>query len=103
MIKNMTEFYLRVRFFSKQKKIPVSRIEEQIGVCNGYLRKLKIPDYYTIRRVAKVFGLTTDEFMETHVGDVQTIKQITVYETDFKPDEWKLVLRLVAQAEKESK
>jgi len=99
VIHNETEFYRRVKWFAKKNGTSISSVEEQIGACNGYLRKLRSPDFYTIRRCAKVFGLTTDEFMDMRVGDVQTIKKITVFETDFTEAEWKTILKLVVMSE----
>ena len=58
--------YEKIKSYSKEKKIPISKIEEMIGVVPGSICKWakSNPSYDKVVKVAKIFGVTVEELTE---------------------------------------
>lgn len=55
----------RVKAICKERKIPISKLEKELGFANGYigqLRKGVLPDN-RLRKIADFFGVTVDYLM----------------------------------------
>lgn len=64
--------YEKIKSYSKAKKIPISKIEEMIGVVPGSICKWAKcnPSYDKVVRVAKIFGVTVEELTEGTIKEV---------------------------------
>lgn len=58
--------YEKIKSYSKEKKIPISKIEEMIGVVPGSICKWakSNPSYDKVVKAAKILGLTVEELTE---------------------------------------
>lgn len=55
--------YQKIKALAKERKIPIYKIEEEIGIASGSLCKWDEidPAYGKVVKVAKVLGVTVDE------------------------------------------
>lgn len=68
-----------VKALCKERKIPVSKLERDLGFSNGYIGQLRRGSFPADRlaAIADYFGVTTDYLLDNEKAPAETGKRIT--------------------------
>jgi len=92
------EFLNRIKMWCFEKDDKLTNVASDIGVCNAYFYGLGFIGDYDIRKVAKHFGITKQEFVEREPYELLKLPDVWLKSCDYTDAEWAVISKAIKEA-----